>query len=32
MQLSENVGNVYKNKIGYAADFVVTVGDGAHKM
>ena len=29
----ENVGNVYKNKIGYAADFyVVTVGDGAHKM
>ena len=29
----ENVGNVYKDKIGYAADFyVVTVGDGAHKM
>lgn len=29
----ENVGRIYKDKIGYAADFyVVTVGDGAHKM
>ena len=29
----ENVGKTYKEKIGYAADFyVVTVGDGAHKM
>lgn len=29
----ENVGKVYKEKIGYAADFyVVTVGDGAHKL
>ena len=29
----ENVGKVYKDRIGYAADFyVVTVGDGAHKM
>ncbi len=29
----ENVGKVYKEKIGYAADFyAVNVGDGAHKL
>ena len=29
----ENVGKVYKDKIGYAADFyAVNVGDGAHKL
>ena len=28
-----NVGDIYKDKIGYAADFyVVTVGDGAHAL
>ncbi len=29
----ENVGKVYKEKVGYAADFyAVNVGDGAHKL
>ena len=33
MPSSRTLGNAYKDKIGYAADFyVVTVGDGAHKM
>jgi len=29
----ENTGKIYKEKIGYAADFyVVEIGDGAHKV